>query len=158
MFYYSDDIRKSLDVILNKGFCCHTFMRAAKEYNAISNTLLEEDRIALRVLLLEIDPYYPDGSDSYASFADCIKAIKGRRTAQDKIPHEYCSEDMLASIRSNKYLFPLHKVNKQKDFGWYDKYPESFKYTSENMCNRNLDTALVKTPMQMIRSLFKVTV
>lgn len=122
MFYYSTEIQNSLDLILNKGFCCHTYMRAVKEYNTISSKLLECDRIALWVLLLDVSPYNPDGSPfSYGNLAAGIKAIKNRRTESDKIPGVYCSEEVLSYIKRDNYLLPIHKVNKHKDFSWYDK-------------------------------------
>ncbi|ADL36057.1 hypothetical protein bpr_II118 (plasmid) [Butyrivibrio proteoclasticus B316] len=122
MFYYPDEIRKSLDLILNKGFCCHTYMKAAKEYNAIVGKLLEGDRIALWVLLLDVSPYYPDGSDySYVKLADCVKAIKNRHAVSDKIPFVPCSEETLSCIKKDNYLLPLHKVDKNRDFSWYNK-------------------------------------
>lgn len=129
MPYYSDEIRKSLDLILNKGFCCHTYMRAAKEYNAITDKLLEEDRVALWVSLLNVSPYYPDGDDcAYNQLANCIKTIKNRQTISDKIPAVYCSEETLSCIKRDNYRLPLHKANRQKDFSWYDKYPKSYTY------------------------------
>ncbi len=128
-FYYSKKIHKSLDLILNKGYCCHTYMKAAKEYNAISSKLLEEDRIALWLLLLHISPCYPDGNDyDYIELADYIKAMKNKQTTLDKMPYVFCQEDTLANIKRDNYLLPIYELDRNKYFSWYDKYPAALQY------------------------------
>jgi hypothetical protein len=104
-------------------------MKAAKEYNAISSKLLEEDRIALWLLLLHISPCYPDGNDyDYIELADYIKAMKNKQTTLDKMPYVFCQEDTLANIKRDNYLLPIYELDRNKYFSWYDKYPAALQY------------------------------
>ena len=51
---------KSLDFILNKGFCARTIHRAWREFEKIKSYLTEEDSKLIYEWMLELDPDYPD--------------------------------------------------------------------------------------------------
>lgn len=145
MRYYSAKIQKDLHFILNKGFCCHTHLRAVKKYNEISGQLLETDKLVLFSLLLDIDPYNPDGSDgAYYELGTYTKAMIGRKTPQDEMPHVYITDAMVSYAKKNNYLLPEHKIDKNKDFFWYNKYPKALNYEQIDMTNKNLETPIIQ--------------
>ena len=71
---------KSLDFILNKGFCKRTIYRAWKEFKKIKPYLAEEDSELIYRCMLYVDPDYPDymPRDYYARqrFASAVKQAK----------------------------------------------------------------------------------
>lgn len=75
------DLLKSLEFILNKGFCTRTIHRAWAEFDKIKSHLAEEDSKLIYKWMLELDPDYPDYHPNYdygrEQFAFSIKqAIK----------------------------------------------------------------------------------
>ncbi len=70
---------KSLDFILNKGFCTRTIHRAWREFEKIKSYLTEEDSKLIYKWMLELDPDYPDyNPNDYdrQQFAFSIKQAK----------------------------------------------------------------------------------
>lgn len=59
------DLIKSLDFILNKGFCARTIHRAWMEFHKIKQYLVEEDSKLIYKWMLELDPDYPDYRPNY---------------------------------------------------------------------------------------------
>jgi hypothetical protein len=59
------DLLKSLEFILNKGFCARTIHRAWMEFDKIKQYLSEEDSELIYRWMLELDPDYPDGRPNY---------------------------------------------------------------------------------------------
>ena len=70
---------KSLDFILNKGFCTRTIHRAWREFEKIKSYLTDEDSKLIYKWMLELDPDYPDYSpNDYCrkQFAFVVKQAK----------------------------------------------------------------------------------
>ena len=59
------DLLKSLEFILNKGFCERTIHRAWTEFDKIKQYLAEEDSKLIYQWMLEMDPDYPDHRSNY---------------------------------------------------------------------------------------------
>ena len=104
-FYYSESIRQDLTYILNKGFCHTTYVRAAKKYNAIQADLLEVDKVALweGLFSIVICPKV-----KFTNFANCIKAIRDRRSEQDSLCVNLDENDFNEVRRAN-YLIPVRR-------------------------------------------------
>ena len=88
--YYNEKIQKSLDFILNKAWCHHTFQKAALEFNKIYKDLLPDDRYCIKGNMIELDPSFPDctwhGKERGVHgsiLADAIKSIKNRKSEND---------------------------------------------------------------------------
>lgn len=59
------ELLKSLEFILNKGFCTRTIHRAWVEFYKIKQYLPEEDSKLIYEWMLEMDPDYPDYQPNY---------------------------------------------------------------------------------------------
>lgn len=59
------DLIRSLNLILNKGFCTRTIYRAKREFNKIKPYLTENDGQLIYKWMLELDPDYPDYRPNY---------------------------------------------------------------------------------------------
>ena len=59
------DLIKSLEFILNKGFCARTIHRAWIEFDKIKQYIPEEDGELIYKWMLEMDPDYPDYQPNY---------------------------------------------------------------------------------------------
>ena len=89
--YYSKEVQESLDYILNKAFCYHTFQKAVIAYNNLLPKLLPEDRYCIKNYLIEIDPTYTDGCGKDGEergiygerLAKAIKSIQNRQSEHD---------------------------------------------------------------------------
>ena len=53
---YDADVKKSLTLILNKGFCNYTHQRAVSEYNRIKDRLSIEDSTCVKKSLDMVSP------------------------------------------------------------------------------------------------------
>ncbi len=82
-----NNLIKSLDFILNKGFCARTIHRAWREFEKIKPYLTEEDSKLIYEWMLELDPDYPDYIPNYdygrKQFAFAVKLTK-QHVMEDK--------------------------------------------------------------------------
>lgn len=82
----TENLLKSLDFILNKGFCVRTIDRAWREFDKIKPYLTVEDSELIYKWMLELDPDYPDYMPNYA-YAHKQFAFVVKQTMQH-IQHE----------------------------------------------------------------------
>lgn len=65
---YDSEMKKSLILILNKGFCNYTHARAKSEYSKIKDRLSDEDSDCVKKSLDMVSPYNTDAWGGEYSF------------------------------------------------------------------------------------------